>query len=1394
MPSVNGNSMPPGLSKNAPWLVRDITILADGMDDGPKPPIRDQQPVPADAGMTDLLAKMIALLEAMQTPKTSTEVAAEALARGITPFTHAPEQNLTFDVWFQRYRSTFLEDGKNLTDAGRVRLLIRRLDASSYEKYSSNLLPRNPSDLTFDESVKCLTKLFGKGESLFCTRRKCLQLVMRDSDDLTTHAGIVNRHCENFRLTECTSDHFKAIIFVLSLQGDKYVLVREQLLTKLETEPSTNITLDFMLEEAKRLLNIKSDSRADAPLPTCTDCDSIGHKSGYCPPQTSNKSGQKSGNNAQSKNAKRRNTSKKSGKSNAQPRTNAVYSAKRFGRRYLSAGINGQIIEFQLDCAADLSIISRTTWEAIGKPQLSPVSIAVRDAQANQIPLEGELECRISFLGKEISGRCLVSSHTRTNLFGIEWIEAFGLWGIAPNAFCNAVEKDLDTRQAVQELQREFPTVFSTEMGLCTKACATIHLKSDATPVFRPKRPVAFHVMRTIDEELERLQSSGIISPVEFSSWAAPIVVARKPNGKIRICGDYSTGLNEAVETNCFPIPDPDSLFSNFSGKRFFSHIDLSDAYLQIPVDEESSKLLTIHTPRGLFRFNRLPPGIRSAPGIFEEIVERMLQGIPGVISYFDDICVASASAEEHFSTLRAVFARLQEYNFRVKLEKYEKGLSPDPGNIDAIKEMPAPKNIHELRSFLGAVQFWGKFVPNMSEIRAPMDYLLKKGVRWRWTRDCASAFRRFKEILSSNLLLTHYDPNMPIFVASDASSHAIGCVAYHKLPDGSLKAFYHASRKLTDTESRYSQIEKEALAIIFAVKKFHRYIYGRKFNLMTDHKPLVSIFGSKNGIPVHTANRLQRWALILLGYDFEIQYMPTDKFGHADVLSRLISAQRRDQDDEVIIAQIESEEALDDAVTRDAASQLPVDYMMINRASQTSRTLQDVAKYIIGGWPSTEKAIKSREVAQYYKIRDALSLIKGCVFYRDRLVIPEAFRDKILKQLHGAHPGMSRMKSLARGYVFWPGIDGQIEQRVRNCQECAAASKSPVKSHLSSWPLATRFWQRIHVDYAKYKTDYFLLIVDAFSKWPEIFKTSTMTANVTKDKLRECFARHGLPETLVSDNGTQFTSETFGDFCKEHGINHVRTASYCPASNGQAERFVDTLKRSLEKQKNVPLDTALQNFLANYRVTPNENSPEAKSPYEVVYGKKGRTIFDLLKEPQQEPIRRNEKMEEAYNRRHGTKARSFTRGEEVYAKLYAQGGVKFKWTSGVVIEHRGSVNYNIRLANGTLIRSHINQLRRRHSGANQTSDCLPLPTTSRGSGPTPAPLPAPSTQSTPGTPNRPITISLPSSTASDQPSPPAPLTPDTPPAPAARPAPGTPIYRRQRKSIGVPRRLEDLF
>ncbi|XP_062558158.1 uncharacterized protein K02A2.6-like [Armigeres subalbatus] len=226
--------------------------------------------------------------------------------------------------------------------------------------------------------------------------------------------------------------------------------------------------------------------------------------------------------------------------------------------------------------------------------------------------------------------------------------------------------------------------------------------------------------MEKIGVELDRLQSLGIITPVDFSQWAAPIVVVKKPGGKVRIC--YSTGLNAFLEPNHYPLPVPDDIFTKLNGCRYFSVIDLSDAYLQVEVDDDSKQLLTINTHRGLFRFNRLAPGVKSAPGAFQQLMNSMVADLEGVDTFLDDIFVASKTEEEHHKMLNALFQRLQVYGFVLREEKCnilqpevkylahivdENGLRPDPSKVEAIVKMPPPKDVTTLRSFLGALNFY---------------------------------------------------------------------------------------------------------------------------------------------------------------------------------------------------------------------------------------------------------------------------------------------------------------------------------------------------------------------------------------------------------------------------------------------------------------------------------------------------------------------------------------------------------------------------------------------------------------------------------------------------------------------------------------------------------------
>nr|CDJ97492.1 Integrase domain containing protein [Haemonchus contortus] len=383
------------------------------------------------------------------------------------------------------------------------------------------------------------------------------------------------------------------------------------------------------------------------------------------------------------------------------------------------------------------------------------------------------------------------------------------------------------------------------------------------------------------------------------------------------------------------------------------------------------------------------------------------------------------------------------------------------------------------------------------------------------WSPECQSCFDRIKKTFKSDLLLAHYDPTLPLIVAADASNYGIGAVLSQRFPDGREKAVYHASRALMLTQKKYSQIEKEALAISFAVQKFHRFIHGRHFMLRTDHKPLIAIFGTRKGVPVYTANRLQRWVTTLLVWK-------------ADALSRLTGLHSPGPEDRGI-ASVYADLCNE---VMGSCCELPVSFGSVQGATTADHILTQVIGYIRSGkWPKMNRDSPFRP---YYNRRESLSTIGSCLLTSNRLVIPNSLQRRVLQVPHTAHLGQTRMKMLARSYVYWPSMEADIEKLVRDCTKCAQQAKNPVKTELQSWPKPLTPWARVHAVFAgPLDGNFYLVIVDALSKWPEIIQMNSITTSATIKVLSKVFAQFGNPQTLITDNGTQFTSAAFVDFCR---------------------------------------------------------------------------------------------------------------------------------------------------------------------------------------------------------------------------------------------------------------------
>ena len=711
--------------------------------------------------------------------------------------------------------------------------------------------------------------------------------------------------------------------------------------------------------------------------------------------------------------------------------------------------LNDMPAQMEIDTGAAVSIISMRQLQSLrGGTQPIPLQTGnlptLRTYGGQLIRPAERITVDVSHRSETHRLSCLVVDGKVPNLLGRDWLQHLQLdWSAVNRVSCEETD-----------FVRMFPALFSEGLGKLKGIEAKLHIDSDATPrCFKPS-PVPLALRGKVEKELDRLQSEGVIVPVEHSEWAAPIVPVLKANGDVRICGDYKLTVNKAAKVDKFPIPNIQDLYETLSGGVAYSKLDLSNAYQQIVLDADSHKLTTITTSKSLFAYTRLCYGVASAPGIFQREMEQLVQQIPMCAVYLDDILVSGRTQQEARTNLLTVLARLETAGLRLRLAKCAfmqssvvylghrldaEGVHPTQDKLQAVQQAPAPTTVSELRSYLGMINYYHRFLKNLSAILAPLHELLQKGTPWNWGSAQKLAFEQSNELLLSSQVLVHYDPSLPILLSCDGSPYGIGAVLSHRTANGTDRPVAFASRSLVPAEKNYAQIEREALSIVFGVTKFHRYLYGRKFEIQTDHRPLLGLLGENKHISPLSSARIQRWALTLSNYQYTLSYEPGAQNGNADGLSRLPLPTQPS------LISVPAEGVLSLSVVNDT----PITAAKIAQWTARDPILSVVAGYVRQGWPMNANDV---EIATYFRRRNELTSEQGCLLWGSRVVIPTPGRERILEELHECHPGIVRMKALARSYVWWPGLDAEIEHKVRDCGTCQEHSNLPPKAVLHPW------------------------------------------------------------------------------------------------------------------------------------------------------------------------------------------------------------------------------------------------------------------------------------------------------------------------------------------------------
>ncbi|PAA51290.1 hypothetical protein BOX15_Mlig005755g5 [Macrostomum lignano] len=819
-------------------------------------------------------------------------------------------------------------------------------------------------------------------------------------------------------------------------------------------------------------------------------------------------------------------------------------------------------IPCQVDTGAAVSVMSDRVWKQIGTPELQPSSITLTGyTDAHQFKMLGHFISKVSYQRKV----------HRIPFKVVRSDRPFALLG-----------RDILT------IEIDFSKADGSEATRVFRA--RLELIPDAQPKYIKARSIPFAYKDRLKDEIDKLLAEGIIEPVTFSQWASPIVIVPKADGRLRLCVDYKQTLNPQLMKDSHPTPTPEEAFSTVAGCRMYTILDLKAAYNQVELEEDSKPLTVMSTPFGNYQYNRLVFGIRTAPSIFQRYISQVIQDVDGAIAYVDDILIGGESEKQLKDRESQVRERLEQHGLKVNEEKcqicqsrvrflgfiLDNGMIlPDPEKVRALQEMETPKTMAELESLIGLVRFSGRFVPNLSHYLEPLTRLMRGRREFQWDSEQDEAFQRIKSLLTEDSALANYDPKKPVALECDASQKGLGGVL---IQDN--RPVLYISKRLSEAEKKYSQIEREALAIVWSTQRCQRFLAGRHFKLITDHRPLTYIFGPNEGLPTRVSARLQRWAISLMAFDYTIEYQRSQLM-KSDALSRLLNNET--------------------ARTYTIGSiQLPSTIISIQEVRDQS---QDCPEIVL-----LKKAIRTSNfndprIRPYKAVADELTIESDVVLREMRVILPKTLRLSAVQTAHSTHLGIDQTKSLLRAQFWWPGLDRDVKQLIGNCKTCKMV-KASNRNYLKSWPTAMDAGERVHADFAgPIDGQYLLVLVDAMSNYPEVHLTANMESSTVISRLRRTFSQWGVPRTLVTDNGPSFVSAETTQWLKAIGCSHVTTPPYHPQSNGLAERFVRTMKESVSalglSQHNI------DKFLLFYR---SSKGNDGRTPSEKFLGRNIRT------------------------------------------------------------------------------------------------------------------------------------------------------------------------------------------
>ena len=776
-------------------------------------------------------------------------------------------------------------------------------------------------------------------------------------------------------------------------------------------------------------------------------------------------------------------------------------------------------------------------------------------------------------------------------------------------------------------------------------------IKEGTQPISYPPRRAGPAKEQVIREHLDQMLKDGVIRPSR-SAWAAPVSLVKKPGGGLRFVTDYRE-LNANTIPDKYPLPRVDTTIDYLAGKRWFTIMDLRWGFWQIPIKEDHKHYTAFCTPHGLFEYNKLPFGLRNSPPTFQRVMDAVLAGIKYsfCLAYVDDIIVFSDKFDEHVKHIDQVLGRIREAGLRIKLEKCRfaeselkflgkvvncRGVTVDPAKVDGILELKAPTNLSALQSFLGMCVFHARHIPNYTARCAPLYALLRKDAAWRWGTVEQAAFEEVRDGIRQAALLEFPEPDLPLILSVDASKCGLGAALY-KVKDKKRYPIALLSKSLTDTETRYTNTEREGLAVVWAIQTLDSYLWGNKFTVETDHSPLLPL-RSKGDL----SGKWARWSYAVADYDFVLVHKPGKSLSHRtpDLLSRAYDGPAKRRTVGVQTGGASGQGAVTVETEPDEEVFLTVAPLVHGTPEDLATRQQDDTK--VGGYYRYVKTGEAEEADRKRLARQTSTMIlNNDVLYRvyrldragfrsrlfQQLVLPTGLRRQALEQCHddlvSGHLGRDRTLRRVQESYWWPGWHQDTVNHVKSCVRCSATKPSPKLRVGNLNPVVVNdVWEKLGVDIVgRLPTTgrgnrYVVVLTDYLSKWVEAFAVPDITVNrVARRIVEDVFCRYGVPGSLVSDRGQPFVSKLQQRILRLLGTVPAFTSPYHPEADGLTERFNGTLVKMIScyvnEQTHDDWDVQLPYLLLAYRTAFHQSTHE--SPFYLMFGRDVRLPKDLL-------------------------------------------------------------------------------------------------------------------------------------------------------------------------------------